>query len=387
MLGLEKFVENSEFQYKYLIKLAMDQKVSWTAMRTFIHELANDFESAMKLNEVLLEELQSLVSKMTENKTQEIFDQTKVGMEERKSESHVEILFSKKKTIDEKSNFFGKNSKKKSYQEDLANESNSHLEPNDEELQFIQSKVNQIDNDDNAESIEDAGEFGNIMFDETQNLTNETTSPEIENETENNLYHINSSQEESEIGRIENKKESMKRRKVVINGERKYSCKTCGQIFTRSNNLKVHERIHTGEKPFKCKYCEKTLSQIQNLKQHERIHTGEKPFKCKYCHKEFNQFRTQKLHERIHTGEKFECEHCQKKYTTKQMLQMHERTHTGESPYKCKTCPKIFKSRQELQVHERIHTGEKPFKCVICDKSFTQSHSLKSHERIHSKQK
>ena len=138
MLGLEKFVENSEFQYKYLIKLAMDQKVSWTTMRTFIHELVNDFESAMKLNEVLLEELQSLASKMTENKTQEIFDQTKVGMEERKSESHVGILFSKKKTIDEKLNFFGKNSTKKSYQEDLANESNSHLEPNDEELQFIQ---------------------------------------------------------------------------------------------------------------------------------------------------------------------------------------------------------------------------------------------------------
>ena len=37
MLGLEKFMENSEFQYKYLIKLAIDQKVSWATIKTLEH--------------------------------------------------------------------------------------------------------------------------------------------------------------------------------------------------------------------------------------------------------------------------------------------------------------------------------------------------------------
>ena len=34
--------------------------------KTFIHELTSDFETEMKLNDVLLEELQSLVSKIAD---------------------------------------------------------------------------------------------------------------------------------------------------------------------------------------------------------------------------------------------------------------------------------------------------------------------------------
>ena len=98
MLGLEKFVENSEFQYKYFIKLAMEQKVSWATIKTFIHELTYYFESIMKLNAVLLEELQSLLSKMDENQTQKGSNQNEIQMEEtgdNKSENDVLVLFTK----------------------------------------------------------------------------------------------------------------------------------------------------------------------------------------------------------------------------------------------------------------------------------------------------
>ena len=71
MLGLENFIENSEVRYKYLVQLALNQKVSWTALKTFIHELTCDFEAAMKLSDVLLEELQSLHSKIVHNQQEE----------------------------------------------------------------------------------------------------------------------------------------------------------------------------------------------------------------------------------------------------------------------------------------------------------------------------
>ena len=70
MLQTEKFVEDSEMQYKCLVKLAMNNKVSWTSLKTFIHELTSDFKGAIKLNDVLLDELQSAHSKLADYQIQ-----------------------------------------------------------------------------------------------------------------------------------------------------------------------------------------------------------------------------------------------------------------------------------------------------------------------------
>ena len=82
--------ENSKVHFRYLVKMALKQKVSWISLKTFLKELISSFESSKQLNEVLLEELQSLHSKTIENlsetmqstaaKEQEPFNETEVGM-------------------------------------------------------------------------------------------------------------------------------------------------------------------------------------------------------------------------------------------------------------------------------------------------------------------
>ena len=49
--------------------MALNQKVSWTSLKTFLKELISSFESSKQLNEVLLEELQLLHSNQTESKS------------------------------------------------------------------------------------------------------------------------------------------------------------------------------------------------------------------------------------------------------------------------------------------------------------------------------
>ena len=61
--------ENSKVHYRYLVKMALNQKVSWIALKTFLKELISSFESSKQLNDVLLEELQLLHSHQTESRT------------------------------------------------------------------------------------------------------------------------------------------------------------------------------------------------------------------------------------------------------------------------------------------------------------------------------
>ena len=92
MLGFERFVEDSEFQYKHLIKLAINQKVSWITIKPLICELMTDFKAAMKLNDILFNELQLLVSKKAEN--QKASNQTIFVMEETvENESDNEVTY------------------------------------------------------------------------------------------------------------------------------------------------------------------------------------------------------------------------------------------------------------------------------------------------------
>ena len=63
--------ESSEAHYRYLIKLALNQKVSWIALKTFLKELISSFESSQQLNEVLLEELQLLHSQFANERQTE----------------------------------------------------------------------------------------------------------------------------------------------------------------------------------------------------------------------------------------------------------------------------------------------------------------------------
>ena len=68
--------------------MALNQKVSWTLLKTFLKELISSFESSKQLNEVLLEELQLLHSNQTESKTIE-----------KETEEQENELFSKQEQV------------------------------------------------------------------------------------------------------------------------------------------------------------------------------------------------------------------------------------------------------------------------------------------------
>ena len=52
---------------------------------------------------------------------------------------------------------------------------------------------------------------------------------------------------------------------------RKFSCLTCGKLFSQKSDVKRHQVVHTGQK-FACSYCNKQFSQKHGRNLHEKAH-------------------------------------------------------------------------------------------------------------------
>ena len=305
---MEKLVENPEFGCKYLVKMALNQKVSWTTLRIFLIDITKTFETSRQLNDVLLEELEFLHSKVIENQINEKNIENDVTGEQQ------DILENTSDSGDI------------SFEENYATKVESQVFQLEEDLDAFNDK-------DIPEDVEDVQE--NIAL------------PENEIETELSLSAHDSLDEKLDVKEIEQ----------CLNEKRKYPCRTCGKLFTQPCHRQIHERIHSGEKPYQCKYCNKAFSTSGNLKQHERIiHSSKKPFKCEFCYKKFALKQYLESHERVHTKEKpYQCKNCLKKFTQKNTLTYHNRIHTGDKPYECKTCNKKFSYLSNKKQHEQIH--------------------------------
>ena len=100
--------------------------------------------------------------------------------------------------------------------------------------------------------------------DQTYKNVEETAIPE--NEDQDTIVSNGSVDEVSSSVIKERKRHTrVQRKKVFINGERKYSCESCGQLFNYSGNLDKHARTHSGEKPYQCKYCYKRFNSPYSL--------------------------------------------------------------------------------------------------------------------------
>ena len=72
MQNLIVYQGESQVDFKYLVNLALDQKVSWILLKGFLDGLTKTIETAKQLNGILLDELQSLHLKNAEkNATEE----------------------------------------------------------------------------------------------------------------------------------------------------------------------------------------------------------------------------------------------------------------------------------------------------------------------------
>ena len=109
MLEFMKNVENPGIEFfKYLVKLTLNQKVSWTSLVTFLNDLTSTYEASKKLNAVLLEELQTLHLKTIDTQIQI----TNIENEEEEQErfgNDVTILSPKQEPFDEELSFIENN--------------------------------------------------------------------------------------------------------------------------------------------------------------------------------------------------------------------------------------------------------------------------------------
>ena len=88
MQGLESISENSELGFKYLLNLALNEKVPWAKVKGILDDLVSTYEMSKKLNKVVLNELELLHSKVNENqessierKEQEIIEDNIIPMQ------------------------------------------------------------------------------------------------------------------------------------------------------------------------------------------------------------------------------------------------------------------------------------------------------------------
>ena len=63
--------ENVELDLKNLIKCALNNKISWPALKIFLDSATSTLKESKKLNIILLEELELLQSKQISNKNQD----------------------------------------------------------------------------------------------------------------------------------------------------------------------------------------------------------------------------------------------------------------------------------------------------------------------------
>ena len=433
MQGLESIIENSELGFKYLLNLALNEKVPWAKVKGILDDLVSTYEMSKKLNKVVLNELELLHSKVNENqessierKEQEIIEDNIIPMQLKQESfndkvSNVEkiVNYEEIQVITECEEEIVVDNDNELHEGFETNESNDLFDgitlsedergpTNDTGEGRLESNISDIYNDLTNEINHSQNEVALDTSDETESVqVNNFFGKEV-NEDDQQVHNSLSSKSKEK-----NKKQSWKNKEVFINGERRYSCQTCGELFTFSTNLKKHERIHSGEKPFECKYCDKKFSQVAGLTRHERTHTGVKPFQCQLCNRRFSQMYNLKRHETIHRRDEisFKCQNCEKKFKTREELRdhksshrvpceicgqtfgimgnlkKHKRIHSGERPFGCKYCSKRFVQSQSLKIHERIHTGERPYQCKQYEKTFRQMDSFKKHANVHSDEK
>ena len=314
---------------RFFINLALKLEISWSTLGSLIRDYTSSFEASKQVIKVLLEKLESLNSKLSNEKFENVV-----------YEAHNDEF----RTNEEDDIFDIAKVEYESGEETIISDD---LEEHQEEY-IIKQNTEEIDKGDN------------IQFVNVENEFDEEKKDQID------------------IGDQKFEENS----KPKISKQKKTKCKVCGKGgFANTNNLRRHEKIHK-DKSMKCDICPKTFNNLESLTVHTQMHSGENLFACDTCDKSFNRKSNLTMHQKIHTNERpFQCKTCSKSFKQITNLKYHEKVHRGEKPFECTNCGKRFSKRSNLKSHFRVHSGEKPYKCNSCPETFKHLYLRKIHER------
>ncbi|CAB3249573.1 unnamed protein product [Arctia plantaginis] len=148
---------------------------------------------------------------------------------------------------------------------------------------------------------------------------------------------------------------SWRRHLRLHNGEKRYSCHTCGRAFADGGNLARHARtLHARQRPFSCSICQKAFSRRAHLEDHEKSHSERREFVCDVCGKASKSSAALRMHARTHAPRALRCVPCGAAFRRAAELRAHRSVHSGERAHAC-ACGRAFRLRTQLTQHQRTH--------------------------------
>lgn len=222
-----------------------------------------------------------------------------------------------------------------------------------------------------------------MVFDNTENLSNETKGKSSVKETSsyNNIRGMKTSGDTSgECFVCHKKYRFLKLHMRVHTGERPYKCTYCPVTFSQSNALLIHIRTQHKVKPFACSTCDQRFDKQIELLQHLNIVHGEDNPKLEPLSKMF-MIKKDTLPKDIQNGDKNSIESSTEKVMTKNssQLDLGNSKERNKSEYQCTHCTIKFSDIGVLLSHMISFHKVKPFSCKICDAKFVIQLDLVQH--------
>ncbi|XP_028133968.1 zinc finger and BTB domain-containing protein 49-like [Diabrotica virgifera virgifera] len=254
-------------------------------------------------------------------------------------------------------------------------------EVNINEIEVIQSTVDEIQNNEKNESLQTY-----ICDSDFINVTNDSHNKIVTEEEiliEEDTYILDSQQE------IEHADFADILETDIENTDLYEECELDSNLEPRSSDvelsviIKNHENKNEKLYPFICPICALKFSRVDMFAKHILQHK-QKIIICSRCEAK-PEYELEEYIEHYKEFHKLQCEICNKKMTSYFGYSYHMKQHINNSCYKCpiKDCQRSFVLRGLLRKHVKNHYEPQVFKCDLCASKFNNRDTLRYHVKKH----